>query len=206
LQDIKAMAKDIDIDYLSEEIPLAIEQSMEGLQRIAKIVNAMKDFSHPGSQRRIHSDINKAIEMTVDVCRNEWKYVADLITELDPELPQIPVLIDEFNQVILNLIVNSAHAISDKAHHYDYRGKIRIITRQENNWAIVEIIDDGCGIPDDIKFRIFDPFFTTKDVGKGSGQGLAIAWSVIVDKHQGYLDLQSQDKIGSHFTIRLPIG
>ncbi len=202
VSEIKALEQETDINYLMQEIPQAIDQSTEGLQRISKIVRAMKEFSHPGGNDKEPADINSAIETTIDVSRNEWKYAAEMVTEFDANLNFVPVYQDEFNQVILNLIVNAAHAIED-AHRK--HGVINISTSQDVNNAIIRIQDNGAGIPDSIIQRIFDPFFTTKDVGRGSGQGLAIAYSVIVDKHGGMIDVDSTEGTGSVFTIRLPL-
>ncbi|MCP3851739.1 MAG: HAMP domain-containing protein [Gammaproteobacteria bacterium] len=200
--EIHAFEDKIDIEYLAEEIPQAIEQSLEGLRRITKIVTAMKEFSHPGSIEKVSIDINKAIETTINVSHNEWKYIADLIPELDPLLPNIPVLPDEFNQVILNLIVNAAHAIEDGKKE---KGEIHIRTYQEGEDVIVAVSDNGCGMSDEIKKRVFDPFFTTKEVGKGSGQGLAIVYSIIVDKHRGSVEVETEKGKGSRFIMRLPM-
>ncbi|MEJ2404820.1 MAG: ATP-binding protein [Candidatus Thiodiazotropha sp.] len=200
--EIKMLEQDIDIDYLMQEIPQAIDQSIEGLQRISKIVRAMKQFSHPGGDNKAPADINSAIETTIDVSRNEWKYVAEMVTDFDTNLTQVPIYQDEFNQVILNMIVNAAHAIED-AHRN--QGIINITTSQDTDNAIVRVQDNGAGIPDSIIQRIFDPFFTTKEVGRGSGQGLAIAYSVIVDKHGGMIDVESSAGTGTVFTIKLPL-
>jgi len=196
-----------DMTYLQEEIPKAIEQSLEGIQRIAKIVAAMKDFSHPG-QERVPADINRAIANTIVVATNEWKYVAHVETDLDPELTQVPILPGEFNQVILNIIVNAAHAIDERgsAGVADGRkGTIRVSTRRSGDWAEIAIADDGGGIPPEIQDRIFDPFFTTKPVGKGTGQGLAIAHDVIVSKHGGTIAVRSELGKGTTFILRLPL-
>ena len=199
------LAEEMDIEFLNEEIPQAIKQSQEGLERIAKIVGAMKEFSHPGVNEKIPFDINKAIETTVNVSRNEWKYLCDLRTDLAPDLPHVPCLPDEINQVFLNLIVNASHAIADKVGNSRETGVIRITTRQDGDWVEIAISDTGCGIPEKIQKRIFDPFFTTKEVGKGTGQGLAIVYSAVVDKHGGTITLDSKQGEGATFTIRLPI-
>lgn len=202
---VKKVTKEINLEYLREEIPQAIEQSQEGLKRITKIVRAMKEFSHPGSREKIPTDINHAIETTIDVCRNEWKYYAEMETDLAPDLPQVPCLPDEINQVFLNLIVNASHAIADVVGNSGKMGVIRITTRQDDDWVEIAISDTGCGIPEKIQKRIFDPFFTTKEVGKGTGQGLAIVYSAVVDKHGGTIALDSKQGEGATFTIRLPI-
>jgi two-component system NtrC family sensor kinase len=194
-----------DLIYLWEEIPKAIAQSLDGIQRIAKIVGAMKEFSHPG-QERLPTDINHAIANTITVATNEWKYVATIETDLDASLPAVPVVPGEINQVILNIIVNAAHAIADSRGSDAARmGTIRIVTRQVRECAEIEISDDGCGMPEHVRERIFDPFFTTKAVGKGTGQGLSIAHNVIVRKHHGSITVRSEPGRGTTFTIRLPL-
>ena len=201
----KAMAKsdEIDIEYLNEEAPKAITQSLEGIERVTQIVRSMKDFSHPGSDQKEIIDINQAIESTMTVCRNEWKYDAELITDFDPTLTAVPCYAGEFNQVMLNIIVNAAHAIHDSREGSDTLGTINITTRQDNGFAEIIIKDNGAGMPEEVRKRIFEPFYTTKGVGKGSGQGLAIAYSVIVDKHHGTIDVDSEPGKGTTFTIRL---
>jgi signal transduction histidine kinase len=193
------------MSYLCEEIPKAIAQSLDGIQRIAKIVGAMKEFSHPG-QERTPTDINHAITNTITVATNEWKYVAKIETDLDSTLPAVPVVPGEFNQVILNIIVNAAHAIAQARGRDETRmGKICISTRRAPEWAEILISDDGCGMPPHVQERIFDPFFTTKAVGKGTGQGLSIAHNVIVKKHRGSILVSSEPGRGTTFTIRLPL-
>jgi PAS domain S-box-containing protein len=194
-----------DLDYLMEEIPKAIAQSTEGIERIATIVRAMKEFSHPGSDEKTCVDLNKAIESTVTVSRNEWKYVADLTTDLAPDLPLVPCLIGQFNQVILNMIVNASHAIADVVKGTGGKGTITIGTSHVGDFVEVRISDTGMGIPESIRHKIFDPFFTTKEAGRGTGQGLAIARSVVVDKHGGTIAVDSEVGKGTTFLIRLPL-
>ncbi len=194
-----------DMDYLRKELPKAARQSLEGVARVSKIVGAMKEFSHPGSESRTTADLNRAIESTVAVSRNEWKYVADLDLELDPLLQPVPCYPGEINQVVLNLIVNAAHAIGDTVGHSGQKGRITIRTRSEAGQVVIQIEDTGAGIPEAIRDRIFDPFFTTKGVGKGTGQGLAIAHSVVVDKHGGTIGFETELGQGTLFTIHLPI-
>jgi PAS domain S-box-containing protein len=206
IADLDATINETDFDYLGAEIPRAIQQSLEGIERIAKIVQSMKDFAHPGSGQKQAVDLNRAIESTITVARNEWKYVADLTTDFDPELPSVPCLLGQFNQVVLNIIVNAAHAITElNARDPAVRGKIEISTRQVGEWAEIRIKDTGGGIPKSICPRIFDPFFTTKPVGKGTGQGLAISHSVIVDKHDGEISFETETGLGTTFIIRLPL-
>jgi signal transduction histidine kinase len=165
----------------------------------------MKDFSHPGVEDKTLADLNRGIESTVTVSRNEWKYVADLALELDPELPPVPCLPSEINQVVLNLVVNAAHAIADQIGSSGERGRIIVRTRHEGEEAVIQVEDTGSGIPEGIRSRVFDPFFTTKEVGRGSGQGLAIAHTVVVDKHGGTIGFETAEGEGTLFTIRLPL-
>ena len=196
-----------DVDYLLEEIPHALQQSLEGVTRIAKIVQAMKDFAHPGSNEKKAADLNRAIESTITVARNEWKYVADVETHFDETLPLVPCLLGEFNQVILNMTINASHAIADVVGDgAKGKGKITITTANiANEWAEIRISDTGTGIPPHVRRRIFDPFFTTKDVGKGTGQGLAISHHVIVEKHKGQLSFETEMGQGTTFILRLPL-
>ena len=194
-----------DVDYLFAEIPAAIEQALEGVSRVSSLVSAMKEFSHPGTGEKVPLDLNHAIESTITVARNEWKYVADMKLELDETLPLVSCLPGEFNQVVLNMIVNAAHAIADvTAQGGPEKGLITILTRSLSGCVEIRIQDTGSGIPEKVRTRIFDPFFTTKEIGKGTGQGLAIARSVIVDKHQGSIDFETADGHGTTFIIRLP--
>lgn len=206
IEEIEAAYKKSDPEYLVEEIPLAIDQSLDGITRISKIVRAMKEFSHPGGKDLEATDLNQSISNTITVASNEWKYIADVKTDFAEDLPSVKCFPQEINQVILNLIVNAAHAIDGTREGESAdKGSIKISTRQIDDEVEVRVTDSGCGIPDDIKHRIFDPFFTTKDVGKGSGQGLAMAYKTIVDQHKGKLEVESTIGRGTTFTIRLPI-
>lgn len=207
INEVDALIKEADLEYITEEVPTAVQQSLDGISRIAKIVQSMKDFAHPGSKDKKAADINRAIESTVTVARNEWKYVADLETDFDPNLPPVPCLLGEFNQVILNIVTNAAHAIADVVGDGgNGKGKIKITTTKTNDdWAEIRVSDTGTGIPDELRSRIFDPFFTTKEVGKGTGQGLAISHSVIVEKHKGKLDIETAPGHGTTFIIQLPL-
>ncbi len=202
---ITAAIESVDTGYLLEEIPKAIRQTLEGVDRVATLVSAMKEFSHPGSKEKSLLNLNKAIESTITVARNEWKYVADMETDFDPALPQIACLPGEFNQVILNMIVNAAHAIADVTGNGSQgKGQIKVKTANFADFVEVRIQDTGSGIPEKARSRVFDPFFTTKEVGKGTGQGLAIARSVIVDKHGGSIHFETAEGKGTTFIIRLP--
>jgi len=206
LKAVEALAADIDAPYLCDEIPLALQQSLEGLERIATIVRAMKDFSHPGGEDKVSADLNKAIESTITVARNEWKYVADMVVDFDPDLPDVPCFIGDINQAVLNIIINAAHAIGDLvAAGKLSKGTITVQTRHVDDAVEIRIQDTGGGIPDAIQNKIFDPFFTTKAVGRGTGQGLAIAHGVVVDKHGGTISFETASGCGSTFIIRLPL-
>lgn len=203
---LRQKVEDIDLEYLVEEIPKALQQSMEGNQRVGEIVGAMKEFSHPGVKEKACIDINQAIQSTILVARNEWKYVAQVRTELDPVLPEVVCLPGEINQVILNMIVNAAHAIEESGETTaDRQGEIVVRTRLKDEWVEICISDNGPGMSDEVRRQIFDPFFTTKGVGKGTGQGLAIAHSVVMDKHHGIIEVDSELGQGTTFTIKLPL-
>ncbi|MFQ5700044.1 MAG: nitrogen regulation protein NR(II), partial [Myxococcota bacterium] len=198
--------EETDLEFIREEIPKAIEQSREGAQRVATIVKAMKDFAHPGSEERVPTDLNHAIESTVTVARNEWKYVAQVVTSLDPRLPEIPCLADAFQQAILNLVVNAAQAIGEAVERGDKAGgRIEVRTCLHPDCVEIDVTDDGPGIPEEIRSKIFDPFFTTKEVGKGTGQGLAIVHAAIVERLGGTLEVISEVGAGTTFRIRLPL-
>jgi len=206
IEDAEKRFAELDIAYLEEEVPQAIQQTLKGVDRITHIVQAMKIFAHPGGTEKEPIDINKEIEKTITITRNEWKYVAELITDFDTTLPTVPCHRAEFNQVILNLIVNAAHAVADaNGDHSSERGTIKISSAHAGNWAEIRIGDTGPGIPQEIRHRVFDLFFTTKEPGRGTGQGLAIAHSVIVDKHSGKIDIETGENLGTTFVIRLPI-
>lgn len=206
IEQIENHTKTIDLEFLLEDVPEAINQSLDGVSRISTIVKAMKEFSHPGSDTMETIDLNHAIENTVTVARNEWRYVAEIEKDFDENLPMVECLPGEFNQTVLNMIVNASHAIGDKqkAEQTTETGQITIKSYQEDGKACISISDTGCGIPQDKIANIFDPFFTTKEVGKGTGQGLSIAYSVIVDKHQGSIDVESNPGEGTTFILKIP--
>ncbi len=195
-----------DVEFLSGEVPKALDQALDGVERISKIVRSMRDFAHPGSNDFKPTDLNKAIESTITIASNEWKYVADIITNYDPNLPLVPCLASEFNQVILNIIVNAAHAIADRYDHGEKgKGTINVETNSAGNRVLIKVADTGTGMTEDVKKKVFDPFFTTKEVGRGTGQGLAISHRVIVEKHQGSIEVESTPGRGTVFTIELPV-
>jgi signal transduction histidine kinase/sensor domain CHASE-containing protein len=201
-----AQAKDhARYEELLSEIPGSISDSISGVERVAVIVGAMKRFSHPDVAEKRLLDVNKAIESTLTITRNEWKYTADMKTELDPTSPLLFCFPGDFNQVILNLVVNAAHAISDKYKGTGQKGLLTVSTSSDADSLTIRVSDTGTGIPPENTSRIFDPFFTTKEVGKGTGQGLAIVHSV-VERHGGTIDLESTPGEGTSFILRFPLG
>ncbi len=195
-----------DLEFLQNEIPLSIEQSREGVNRVSSIVTAMKDFSHMGSDEMKKENVNRAIENTVTISRNEWKYDAVIENRLDPDLPLVNCVIGDIKQVLLNLIVNAAHAIKYNINpSQPVKGKITIATSYTDENVIISVKDTGIGISDDIKDKIFEPFFTTKDIGKGTGQGLSLVYNVITKKHGGRIGMKSIVSKGTTFFIELPI-
>jgi signal transduction histidine kinase len=196
--------KAADLDYIMQNVPLALESSIEGLGRIATIVRSMKEFAHPDQAQKTFADLNQAIRSTLVIAHNEYKYVAELDTDFG-DLPPVECYLGEINQVVLNLLVNAAHAISDVVKDTGSLGKLTVRTRLDGDGAEISIGDTGNGIPEAAHENIFDPFFTTKEVGKGTGQGLAIARSVVVNKHGGTLRFETELGKGTTFFVRLPI-
>jgi two-component system, NtrC family, sensor kinase len=206
LREADAALNKAKLGYLLEQVPRAIAQSLEGLERVAHIVRAMKEFSHPSAGQKERVDIHEAIATTTTIARNEWKYVADIETDFAPDMPLVPCLRDQLNQVFLNLIVNASHAIADAIEQgVQDKGVITIRTRVVEGSAEISVTDSGAGIPENVRNRIFEPFFTTKPVGRGTGQGLAIAYSVVVEKHSGSIDFDSEVGKGTTFRVRLPL-
>ena len=203
--EIRKIEEDIDLAYLDANVPGSFDSCQDGINRITTIVRAMKEFAHPDQREKASADLNRALQTTLAVAKNEYKYVADVTTEFG-DLPPVLCHVGDLNQVFLNLIVNAAHAIGDVVGKSGGKGTIRITTSQEGDLVRIDIADTGAGIPEAIRPRIFDPFFTTKEVGKGSGQGLSIARSIVVTKHGGSLTFDSEVGKGTTFTIRLPIG
>jgi signal transduction histidine kinase len=198
------METSIDLAYLIDDMPKAYKGCIDGLKRVAIIVRSMKEFAHPDSTEMTDLDLNRAIESTLVIASNEYKYVAEMETHLG-EIPHVLCHAGEVNQAVLNVIVNAAHAINDVVKDSGRLGKITVSTRHEGDSVIISIKDTGGGIPEHIRARIFDPFFTTKEVGKGTGQGLAIARSVLVDKHGGDLTMETEVGLGTTFHLRLPV-
>lgn len=200
-----AHAEQLDLGFLLEQTPSAFERIHDGLDRVTRLVAAMREFApREGAEDPLRADINRAIENTLEVARNEYKYVATVDLELG-ELPLVECHIHDINQVLLNLVVNAAHAIEERHHGREERGRIRIQTRRAGERVCVEIADDGCGIEAHVLDRIFDPFFTTKPVGTGTGQGLALVQGIIERKHLGQVTVESAPGQGATFRVYLPI-
>jgi len=205
INDLASQTEQSGLRELELEVPAALEQTLEGLSRINKIAGALRVFLHPATDEETAADLNRAIENAVAVCRNEWRYVARVELDFDEGMPSVVCWIHEFSQVIMNLVINAAHSIADKiAGRPGEMGLITITTRTHGDYAEIKVRDDGAGIPSDLLHAIFAPFFTTKEKGRGTGQGLALAWSVIVDKHGGSIKADSELGEGAVFTIRMP--
>lgn len=192
-----------DLDFLRLEVPGSIERIMEGLKRVTTIVRAMKDFAHPGGRDKQVADLNRALEATLLIARAEYKHVATIDLHCE-NIPEVLCNVGELSQAFLNLIVNAAHALAD-AGRDSKSGWIKIRTHFVDKSVELTFEDNGCGIPEDHLTKIYDPFFTTKEIGRGTGQGLAIARSIIVDKHDGSIGVVSSPNIGTCFTLRLPV-
>ncbi len=204
IADVKTTEEEIDLEFLEEEIPKSIKRTLDGAYRVGEMTRAVKEFTYPDQNEKVAVDLNAALQNALIIARNEYKYVADLETDLG-DLPPVFCLIGHLNQVFLNIVVNAANAIAAPCNEDSRKGKILIQTRSEGDNVLISISDTGCGIPEEIRDRIFDAFFTTKAAGKGTGQGLAIARSIVVDKHFGTLDMDTQVGHGTTFFIRLPV-
>lgn len=204
VESLEGRMEEANYAFLAKEVPGAIEQSLNGVAHISKIVSAMKEFSRPGTAEKMATDLHRALETTLTVAHHEWAAVAEAETQFAADLPEVPCLPGEINQVFLNLIINAAQAIADKANN-GQKGRITVSTAVRGDQAEIRIGDTGNGIPPAIRDRVFDPFVTTRDVGKGTGQGLAIARSIVVDKHGGALSFETQDGVGTTFIITLPL-
>jgi len=203
LPEVETLEAAADLEFLAVEIPKAFQRTLDGVERVAAIVRAMKEFAHPDSAQHELADLNHAIETTLIVARNEYKYCAQIDTQFS-ELPLVSCNVGELNQVFLNLIVNAAHALAESDKDAD-TGRITIVTSTTGDQVSISIADNGCGIAAENLEKIFDPFFTTKPVGRGTGQGLAIARSIVVEKHGGRIDVQSTVGTGTAFKLHLPV-
>jgi signal transduction histidine kinase len=195
-----------DLDYVRQQIPKALDESVEGIKRLSTTVQAVKEFCHPGGREMSAVDLNHAIESTIVLAQNHWKYVAKLVTDFDRDLPRVLCLGDQIRQVVLNLLANASHAIEEKNHGaLEQLGTITVGTRRVCESVEISIQDTGAGMSEAVRSRVFDPFFTTKPVGKGTGQGLSLAHSTIVRRHGGKIWLESQPGVGTTVFVTLPI-
>ena len=203
-RDFAQKAEELDLEFLSQEVPQALSESLAGVEQISVIVKAMKQFAQPEEDNLTTVDINKALEQTIVVSRNEWKYAADMEMRFDPANPVITGYPGPLNQVFLDMIVNASRAIAEKRGEAGEKGRIVISTAGGERGVTVTIADNGGGIARENLDKIFDPFFTTRAVGKGIGQGLNIAHAVITDKHHGTINVESTVGVGTTFTVSLP--
>ncbi|MFV0349077.1 MAG: ATP-binding protein [Halodesulfovibrio sp.] len=202
---IQAASEEMDMDFARQELPRVFDMVFEGIERVVSIVSAMKRFAHSGPQGMVGTDLNAALLTTVQVAKNEWKYVAEVKTDFDPDIPPVECIPGEINQVFLNILINAAHAVKDVVGGTNTKGTITLSTRRDDGKVIVGFSDSGCGIPDSIRDKIFDQFFTTKDPGRGTGQGLAIVHNIVVKNHNGEIKVDSTVGKGTTFTIILPV-
>ncbi len=208
VEKVRVLKEEIDLDFVLEESGPACVQALEGVQRVAKIVAAMRSFSHQGQEdEKVATDINQCIENTTLVARNEYKYVAELILNLDAHLPQISCVTGAINQVFLNILVNAAHAIEEKIgrDRAEEKGIITITTGMSGDMIFIRFADSGTGVPESILHKVFDPFFTTKKIGKGTGQGMALSHRIIVEEHCGKIEVANCPEGGAEFSVYLPI-
>jgi len=205
LEQARAAEQEIDLAFIESEKDNAVGMTREGIEQVTKIVGAMREFSHMAGAEMTKTDLNRAIESTVTISRNEWKYVAELKTDLAPDLPMVPCVPGDIKQVLLNLLINAAHAIADVVGETGGKGRITVSSREEGGMVVISVADTGTGIPKEVQPRIFDPFFTTKAIGKGTGQGLSMAYSTVVQKHNGKLTFRTEPGKGTTFFVRLPV-
>ncbi|HEY3329727.1 MAG TPA: ATP-binding protein [Capsulimonadaceae bacterium] len=205
IKSLAEVAAKVDVGYVVDEVPHALDESLSGISTVARLVSAMKEYSSPRDAETASVDLNRAIENAVLISKNEWRYVAEVELALDTHMPFVPGYAGMLNQALVNMIVNAANAISDvNQRGAGHLGRIRITSSFDDHWSIIRISDNGSGIPQAIRHRIFDPFFTTREVGTGCGQGLAVVHTIIARKHGGKIDVESQVGEGTTFTIRLP--
>ena len=192
----QALERALDLEFLAEDLPQMIHESIDGLQRVKRIVQDLRSFSRVDASDWLHADLNEGIESTLNMLMHEIRYKAQVRKELQP-LPAVYCLAAQINQVLMNLLVNASHAI-------ERDGQILVRSWVEDDWACISVRDNGCGMPLEVQSRIFEPFFTTKEVGKGTGLGLSLSFSII-KKHKGRIDVDSAPGQGACFTLRLPV-
>ena len=205
---LRELEKQIDLPFLKDEIPKALQEALDGIHRVKRIVKTMREFAREDARGKVMSDINAGIQSTLAICQSEWKQVAEIQLDLDPDLPPVPCHPGEINQVLVNLIVNAAHAIGEAARSSGgpRAGLIVIRTRHHADHIEIQVEDNGGGIPENIRPRMFEPFFTTKEIGKGTGQGLYLSRNIILKGHGGRITFESTEGSGTVFTVSLPLG
>ena len=206
IAEVCARDAELQVKFYFNELPAAISETLDGLDRISEIVGSVKQFVHPGHAYQMDVDLNRLVVDTVKLCRNEWKYVSEMLTDLDPGLPTVPCHSQEIGQVLLNLVVNAAHAIAEAREMEEAReGRIHVRTRKRGNFAEIRVTDNGCGIPPHIQDHVFEPFFTTKPIGTGTGQGLFIVYTIVVKNHGGRIRFETKAGQGTSFIFSLPL-
>ncbi|MFQ5514953.1 MAG: sensor histidine kinase [Myxococcota bacterium] len=207
VEELEELAEQLDVAYYLDEIPGALQQAREGVERIGTLVKAMSELSGANASVRRAVDLNEVVHSVVALWRERWSGVAEIELELDPALPPVTIRSSEIAQVLVSLMVNAVDAIAGRRSQDEgERGRIVVRTSRGEGWVQVCVQDDGDGIPEAIRDRIFDPFFTTKSVGAGTGQGLALAHSIVVEQHGGRLTFESREGQGSTFRVELPLG
>ncbi len=208
LEEFRKCKEECDLDFFREEVPSALEQSLEGLKRMGKIVEALKSFTQPERDGMEPVDLNEAVEKALAVSQGEWRRVAGVELDLEPGLPRVPGRLAEIQQTLLVLLSNAAHAVEErwKEEGREGKGRIRILTRRLDEAVEIRIQDEGTGIPEELRDKVFDPFFSTKGVGIGSGKGLAYAHSVVVGSHGGEIFFETERGKGTTFVLRFPVG
>ncbi|MCC7262463.1 MAG: hybrid sensor histidine kinase/response regulator [Candidatus Latescibacteria bacterium] len=194
-----------EVEYLDSETERALGKIQEGVKRVVEIVEGMRELAHPGGREKVAADLNHLVHSAITVCRNEWKYVADLTLDTDPGLAPVQCFPGELSQCIVNLVVNAAHAIAEAAGPGGAKGQIGVSLRPAGPWAEIRVEDNGTGIPPEVQPRIFDFLFTTKEFGKGTGQGLSLVQRVIRDHHAGEVCFETAMGKGTTFLLRLPL-
>ncbi len=201
-----ASVKKLDLEYLVNEVPRTIAENLDGLERVQQIVRSLKEYSHPTSREKVPADLNAAIKTALNVAKHEWKYVAEAQLELAEDLPPVPCNISEITQVVINLVINAAHAIEAKLRKTgEKKGLITVRTRHEDKFVVVAVQDSGTGIPAEVRDNVFDPFFTTKPMGKGTGQGLHLVQTIVATNHEGSIEFTTDLGVGTTFTFKLPV-
>lgn len=201
-QELEQAEEADEVDFLFEDIPSALEQTISGIETIAGIVRSLKALVHPGGNTKVETEVNETIKQATTLSRGEWKYCAELDLQLSDDLPKVLCYPGELSQVLINLIVNAAHAIN--VNQKEGMGKITISSFEYKSSVGIMIEDSGGGIPLEIQHRVFDPFFTSKDVGEGTGQGLTFAHTSIVERSNGTLFFETMEGEGTTFHVYLP--